>query len=155
MNPLDYEVIATGSTGNAVRIENILIDCGIPFAKLAPALPKVNTLLITHSHGDHVKPTTLMSIMAKYPRIEICGNADVAYRWHVNRIIGETPFVIKGSWEVTPIAGVHDVPVTYFVLKHMPSNTNVLYATDTTRYGIRSASNSIGCSSNQITMRIS
>ena len=28
---LDYKVLSTGSIGNAVRIEDIMIDCGISY----------------------------------------------------------------------------------------------------------------------------
>ena len=42
---LDYNVIASGSKGNAVRIENIMIDCGITFGRMEEDLYKVDTLI--------------------------------------------------------------------------------------------------------------
>ena len=39
---IGYNIIATGSKGNAVVIEHeILIDCGVPFKALAAELGKV------------------------------------------------------------------------------------------------------------------
>ena len=46
---LDYNVIASGSKGNAVRIGNIMIDCGITFGRMEEDLYKVDTL-------DHTCP---------------------------------------------------------------------------------------------------
>ena len=45
---IDYEIIGTGSKGNAVRLENIMIVCGVTFKKMHEALYKCDTLLITH-----------------------------------------------------------------------------------------------------------
>lgn len=133
MKPLDYKVLATGSKGNAVRIENIMIDCGIPFAKMKEELYKCNTLLITHSHSDHVKPQTLMRIMSEFPRIQIYGNPDVAYQYHVNTILGTQRIRLKGKREiyVTPIDGVHDVPVKMFDIEFRDIDVEVFYGTDT------------------------
>lgn len=78
MNDLDYRVIASGSTGNAVRIRNIMIDCGIPFSKMKEELYKCQYLLITHDHLDHVKPATLSQIEKWFPNIEIYSTYKVA-----------------------------------------------------------------------------
>jgi ribonuclease BN (tRNA processing enzyme) len=78
VNDLDYRVIASGSTGNAVRIRNIMIDCGIPFSKMKEELYKCQYLLITHDHLDHVKPATLSQIEKWFPNIEIYSTYKVA-----------------------------------------------------------------------------
>ncbi|MGK9479829.1 hypothetical protein QQG13_09200, partial [Melissococcus plutonius] len=62
MAELDYQVIASGSKGNAVRIKNVMVDCGIPFKKMKEALYECNYLLITHIHSDHIRPATLNKI---------------------------------------------------------------------------------------------
>lgn len=128
---LDYNIIATGSTGNAVRIENIMIDCGIPFIKMKEDLYKVDSLLITHAHSDHVKPRTLERIRKEFPNIRVYANADVAYRYTVDKVIGTAPFKVRGKKRVIPFDGVHDVPVTGFVL--LIEDLNVLYMTDSAR----------------------
>ena len=83
---LNYNVIASGSSGNAVRIGSIMVDCGVGFTEMKEDLYKVDTLLITHAHSDHVKPTTLESIRREFPRVKVYGNADVAYRRSEERL---------------------------------------------------------------------
>lgn len=129
MKQLDYNIIATGSSGNAVRIENIMFDCGIPFHKMQDDLYKVDTLLITHSHSDHVKEPTLNKIHKYFPRITVYANADVAYRYDVDKVIGTKPFKLPHYRTVIPFDGVHDVPVTGYIV--MMNDMNILYMTDT------------------------
>ena len=65
-----YEIIASGSTGNAVLIDNrILIDCGVPFARIRPYLKKINLVLLTHIHADHFNPSTLKKLHLMRPTI--------------------------------------------------------------------------------------
>ena len=126
---LDYNVIATGSTGNAVRIGSIMIDCGIPFKKMKEDLYKVDTLLLTHSHSDHIHPATLKSIRKEFPRIKVYGNAHVAYQYDVDIVIGTARVRLPKNREVIPVEGRHDVPVTYFYI--IMNGLNIIYATDT------------------------
>jgi len=128
---LDYNVIASGSSGNAVRIGSIMIDCGIPFKKMKEDLYKVDTLLITHAHGDHIKAATYDSIRSEFPRIKVYANADVAYRFHVDTVIGTKKFVLPKKRIIRPYDGRHDVPVTFFIITM--DGLNILYATDTNR----------------------
>lgn len=47
-----YEIIETGSTGNATVVEKkILIDCGVAYSKLEPFIPELRLVLLTHAHG--------------------------------------------------------------------------------------------------------
>jgi phosphoribosyl 1,2-cyclic phosphodiesterase len=126
---LDYKVIATGSTGNAVRIGHILIDCGVPYRKLKAELAKVDTLLITHSHGDHLKQATLKQIRVLNPQIKICANYDVAYQYKVDHIFSQKPLVLRDGTVIHAHEGVHDVPVSFFSIEYQ--GMNIFYATDT------------------------
>lgn len=130
MKDLDYKIIATGSRGNAVRIANIMVDCGIPFKQMKEELYKCDTLLITHSHTDHVKPKTLQAIRTTFPRITIIGNYDVAQRFSIDKVIAQKAFHIRrGNVEIVPTYGTHDVPVTMYAMDF--DGTKVFYATDT------------------------
>ena len=131
MEPLDYNIIGTGSSGNAVRIENIMFDCGIPFTKMKEDLYQVDTLLITHSHGDHVKAATFERIRKEFPLIKIYANADVAYQFDVDKVVGTCPFRLHGKRIVIPFDGVHDVPVTGYIVQM--KGMNILYMTDTAK----------------------
>ena len=54
-----YNIIATGSTGNAVKINDILIDCGVSFKKLKDVYKHIKLVLLTHEHSDHFRPSTI------------------------------------------------------------------------------------------------
>lgn len=57
---MTFEIIATGSAGNAVTInDEILVDCGVPFAMLEPHYKKLRLVLLTHIHSDHFNPATI------------------------------------------------------------------------------------------------
>lgn len=131
MTNLDYNIIATGSTGNAVRIENMMFDCGIPFKDMKEELYKVDSLFITHSHSDHVKEATLKSIHKEFPRITVYGNANVAYQFDVDVVVGTAKVKLKKNRVVIPFDGIHDVPVTGYIVQM--KGINILYMTDTAK----------------------
>ena len=131
MIELDYNVIATGSTGNAVRIENMMFDCGIPFKDMKEDLYKVDSLFITHSHSDHVKEATLKAIHKEFPRIKVYGNANVAYQFDVDVVVGTARIKLRKDRVVIPFDGFHDVPVTGYIIQM--KKTNILYMTDTAK----------------------
>lgn len=48
---MDYEIIATGSNGNAVCIEKtILVDCGTSFKAIKHIYKDLQLVLLTHVH---------------------------------------------------------------------------------------------------------
>ena len=59
---MHYEIISTGSKGNSVIINDIMVDCGVAFKRLKEYLYDIKYLLLTHIHSDHIKPTTLKRI---------------------------------------------------------------------------------------------
>lgn len=114
-----------------MRIENIMFDCGVPFNKMKEELYKVDTLLITHAHSDHIKPATFNRIRTEFPNITIYANADVAYQYDVDVVVGTRPFHLRGRRTVIPFNGVHDVPVTGYIVQM--KKLNILYMTDTAK----------------------
>lgn len=67
---MTYNIIATGSSGNAVLInDSILIDCGVSFKKLEPYIKDLRLVLLTHIHGDHFKPSTVKALHKRRPGI--------------------------------------------------------------------------------------
>lgn len=63
-------VIATGSQGNAVLLNNeVLIDCGVPYKLLAPYVSGLRLVLLTHRHGDHFNPTTIRRLHKERPTL--------------------------------------------------------------------------------------
>ena len=108
-----------------------MFDCGIPFGRMKEDLYKVDTLLITHAHSDHVREPTFNRIRKEFPAVKVYANADVAYRYEVDNVIGTHPFKLRGKRTVIPFDGVHDVPVTGFIIQM--KRMNILYMTDTAK----------------------
>lgn len=49
---MEYEIIGTGSSGNAVVINgSILMDCGLPWNKIKPYAKNLKIVLLTHIHS--------------------------------------------------------------------------------------------------------
>lgn len=126
---LDYKVIGTGSKGNAVRIENIMIDCGLAYTKMKKDLYLTDLLLITHAHSDHVKPSTFNRIVKDFPNIKRMGNPDVGYRWKLDKVLANDVSFEEAGWKITPFPCLHDVPTQGFVLEK--DDLKIIYATDT------------------------
>lgn len=68
---MNYEIINSGSDGNAILLENsILLDCGVTYKKIEPYLKKVKVIFLTHIHQDHFKKSTIKKIAYEYPNIK-------------------------------------------------------------------------------------
>ena len=67
---IDYQILSTGSSGNAVIINKaVLIDCGVPFRTVEPFIRDLRLVLLTHIHGDHFKTSTLKKIAVERPLV--------------------------------------------------------------------------------------
>lgn len=67
---MTYNVLASGSSGNAVIINrNILVDCGVPFKTIDPYAKDLQLVLLTHAHGDHFKPSTVRALHKRHPAL--------------------------------------------------------------------------------------
>ena len=96
------DIIGTGSTGNAVVIDDkLLIDCGLTFDKLGDKVMGIEHIFITHRHGDHIKVPTL------------------------SKIYKDRPWVLLETFKL-----YHDVPNQGFVITNEDGET-LLFATDT------------------------
>jgi len=67
---ISYDILSTGSSGNAVIVEkNILIDAGVPWKMLSDKAKDLKLVLLTHSHGDHFKPSTIKRLANERPTL--------------------------------------------------------------------------------------
>ena len=132
-----FAVVSTGSKGNAVVIENvILIDCGVAYKAIRHIVKGLKLVLLTHIHSDHFNPTTIRRLAAERPllRFGCC-------RWLVPELIkcGVEAANIDifessvsygyGICNVITFQLHHNVPNCGYKL-HFPHG-KVFYATDT------------------------
>lgn len=69
---MTIDVLATGSTGNAVVINGeILVDIGVPYKTLEQSgyIPKLKLVLLTHCHSDHFNPRTVGRLHESRPAL--------------------------------------------------------------------------------------
>jgi len=143
---MNYKIIQSNSKGNAVLIENILIDCGVPFKKINEAidLSKVEVVLITHQHGDHLNIRTLKAIMKKNKKIRVYANKSVAHmlthpdiltssEMQRSYFLGLGYTLISGHMNIEPVKLYHDVENYGWRIEtlYTQNNYSIFYATDT------------------------
>lgn len=129
---LNYEIISTGSKGNCVIIEDIMIDIGVPFKLIKSKLYDIKTILITHIHSDHVKESTLKQIVKLFPNIKIYSNYEVVQTFDKEafiNVVNENMTFETPSGEVTPFKGIHDVLVYGYIFEI--NGERIIYCTDT------------------------
>ena len=68
MSEITYNIISTGSHGNAVVLNDcILIDCGVSLKALKDVYKELKIVLLTHEHGDHINKTTIKRLAQERP----------------------------------------------------------------------------------------
>ena len=114
---MNYNIISTGSDGNAVIINNFaLIDCGVTFRALFKFVKQIKIVLLTHRHADHFNFTTIHRLAAERPTLRFaCGS------WLVQDLVAcgvskanidiLTPGIVYdyNAFKVSPVTLYHDV----------------------------------------------
>lgn len=139
---MTFDVIASGSSGNAVVINGeILIDCGVPFKALEGVKQDLKLVLLTHSHGDHFKPRTVRALHRERPALRwgccewmVGPLLEAGVDKRVIDIFGEGDTLCY--WRlcaVTPQPFIHDVPNCgyHITIFHDKKDERLFYATDT------------------------
>lgn len=136
---MNYNIISTGSKGNAVFIEGgILIDCGVPFKKLEPVLYDIKLVLLTHIHGDHFNPATIKRLTYERPTVRFCCREWMveplvkcgASKNRIDVILENEGLHYRNGITVEPMTLVHDVPNCGWKVT-LPNGDSLFYATDT------------------------
>ena len=134
---MNYNIISTGSQGNAVIVnQKILIDCGIPYKDLKPYAKSLWIVLLTHIHGDHFNKATIRKLAKERPSLRFaCG------KWLVNELLnlGVSPSKIDlceisrvynyGGFQLASIKLYHDVDNCGWRL--FMQDEKAIYITDT------------------------
>lgn len=137
---MTYEIVNSGSDGNAIIVNDILLDVGVPYKKIEPYLNKIKFIFISHRHSDHLKPSTIRKIVLEHPNIRFLVGillvnplADLGVKIR-NILVLET-----GKWYELGNIGIkvkldylyHDVP--NYAIHIEKNNYKMIYATDTSK----------------------
>lgn len=138
---MKVKVLASGSKGNSTLIQtnrlNILIDIGITYQQLTIELEKIgltprniNTILITHTHSDHIKG---LPILVKKTNLKVYVLEEMVEELQRkitldNIFLYENPLEIE-DLKINLIRISHDVEGVGFVIEH--NNHSLVYITDT------------------------
>jgi len=129
LRKMDYKIISSGSQGNCVLINDIMVDCGVSYKSIKDDLYNVKFLLITHTHSDHLDIHTYTNIRKNFPRIKVIGNYEVHQKCRVD-YISNSGFTIKiKPYEFLSFDCIHDICCQGFVWEY--ENKMIIYATDT------------------------
>ena len=135
---MKYEIISTGSVGNAVVVENeILIDCGVSFKALKNVYKQLKLVLLTHIHSDHFNSKTLKRLSDERPTLRF-GCCEWLVKPLVEAGISKRCIDVYGVGEkhgykgfsVEPFKLCHDVENCGYKV-HFVDLNKMLYATDT------------------------
>lgn len=134
---MNYNIISTGSQGNAVVVNNhILIDCGVTFKALKDVYKDLQIVLLTHIHTDHFNGKTIKRLADERPTIRIG-----CCEWLVNDLVeagvpkqqidvlGIGKIYDYKAFKVSPIKLYHNVPNCGYRI--FANGEKAIYATDT------------------------
>lgn len=130
-------IIGTGSTGNATLLDGILIDCGMPSRAILHYIKQIKIVLLTHSHCDHFKASTIWRIYSTRPSVRyVCGEHMVHMLHEVGipltliDIVSPGNIYDYGEFEIEPVELVHNVTNFGYKIK-FSDGERAIYATDT------------------------
>ena len=134
---MNYNIIKTGSQGNAVVLNDyLMVDIGVSFKTLEEVYKDLKIVLITHEHHDHINRATVKKLAKERPTLRwaccewlvpILLKCDVSERNIDVLEIGKI-YDYK-AFKVSPVRLFHNVPNCGFRLYF--GETKVFYATDT------------------------
>lgn len=142
-----FSVLASGSTGNAIYVENdehaFLVDVGLSgkkmeqlFAKIDRDMKNLTGILVTHEHSDHIKG---IGVVARKYKVPIFANEKTwqAMDGHIGNIPTEQRFIFNmetvqsfGSLDIESFAVSHDAVDPMFYVFH-ENDRKLVVITDT------------------------
>lgn len=119
-----FSVLASGSTGNAVYVENdqhsFLVDVGLSgkkmeqlFAKIDRDMKNLSGILVTHEHSDHIKG---LGVVARKYKVPIFANAKTwdAMEGH----IGNIPTDLRYHFDMETVKTFGGIDIQSFAVSH-------------------------------------
>ncbi|MBP2242654.1 phosphoribosyl 1,2-cyclic phosphodiesterase [Cytobacillus eiseniae] len=121
---LQFSVLASGSTGNAVFVEtedhSFLIDAGLSgkqmealFQKIDRDIAKLSGILVTHEHSDHIKG---VGIIARKYKLPVYANQKT---WQaMDGLIGQVPVEQKFTFDMETVKTFGGLDIESFGVSH-------------------------------------
>ena len=103
-----FKIIASGSRGNAILYDYVLVDCGIPFPKLKPYVDRIKMVLLTHEHRDHFNINTIRQL-SKTSKIICCEWLSEKLEGIQHTVVDTNKWYSLGSVKISPFILYHDV----------------------------------------------
>lgn len=134
---IDYNIISTGSKGNAVVLNDIiLVDCGVSFKALKEVYKDLKIVLLTHIHSDHFNRTTLRLLSEARPTLRfaccewlVTPLLETGVSKHSIDVLEIGKIYNYKAFKVSPVKLYHDVPNCGYRLFF--GKEKAFYATDT------------------------
>lgn len=134
---MNYNIISTGSQGNAVVVDDIiLIDCGVSFKALKDVYKELQIVLLTHIHADHFKRSTIKRLAKERPTLrfgccEWLANelVEAGVSWRNIDVFEIGKVYDYEAFKVSPVKLYHNVPNCGYRI--FANGEKAIYATDT------------------------
>lgn len=121
---LQFSVLASGSTGNAIFVEtdshSFLVDAGLSgkqmealFQQIGRDMSKLSGILVTHEHSDHIKG---VGIVARKYKLPIYANQKT---WQaMDPLIGQVPTEQKFTFDMETVKTFGGLDIESFGVSH-------------------------------------
>lgn len=134
---MDYNIISTGSKGNAVVINDIiLIDCGVSLKSLQGVYKRLKIVLLTHIHSDHFNKRTIRALANNRPMLRFAAGGHLITNLVECGVDKKNIDVLEigklydyKQFQISPVNLCHDVP--NFGYRLFMNGEKLFYATDT------------------------
>ncbi len=119
-----FSVLASGSSGNAIYVENeehaFLIDAGLSgrkmeelFASVDRNMKNLSGILVTHEHSDHIKG---IGVLARKYKVPIYANAKT---WMaMDPLVGNIPLEQKFHFDMETVKTFGSLDIQSFAVSH-------------------------------------
>lgn len=146
---MTYKILASGSSGNAILLDNgILLDCGVPYKLIKPHLQNIKLIFISHEHHDHMNLSTLKKIHDLRPTVRFMVGFWLKQCLLSKGIDTSKIDVLKhnkiydyGRFKILPFPLIHDVKNYALKIFDMQAKEKIIYAVDTNRIDYVEAKN--------------
>ena len=126
-------IIQSDSKGNAVlHLDIVLVDIGVSWRKLAPYKDKIQLVLLTHEHKDHINIKTLKRLQEYNEKLIVaCGVHMLKHLKEINNVytLEKDKWYRFGNVDISAFELDHDV--TNFGYHIISGHEKIFHATDT------------------------